>query len=64
MDKKDIYRTAQQLIQQHGAKAPIVADERLQHFLEAEDVKASGVWLAIANAVQDLMAVSQGKTLH
>lgn len=54
IDLKHIYWTAQLLIHQHGIKARDEANQKLQYFLEADDVKASSLWLYIGGAIEDL----------
>lgn len=61
VDLKDTYRTAQLLIQLHGAEARNEAVRKHKHFLEVGDVRASSLWLHIGSAIEDLeMASSSG----
>ncbi len=41
----DIYRTANELLKQHGHEAPIFAAMRADELLEAGDIAGQAVWL-------------------
>lgn len=60
----DIYRTAKILIEKHGDNAEDFALNNMRRFLEEDDAKASGVWLAIASAITDLQKLNSGERLH
>lgn len=65
MPTKDEYRAANLLIQQHGDDALGVAANKLKKFLEGEqDVKAASVWLGVCEAIEELQAGADGKTVH
>lgn len=64
MPDKDAYRSANLLIKQHGDDALGVAAGRLKAFMEAEDVKAAAAWLHICEAIEQLQAGADGKTVH
>lgn len=62
----DIYRAANELIEQHGDEAPIHAAKRADEMLEAGDMDGKAVWLRILNAVDKLLARKQpeGAQVH
>ena len=55
-NEKDIYRTANELIKQHGEDAPIHAAMRADELLEAGDMEGKAVWLRILAAVDELLS--------
>jgi len=52
----DIYRTANELIKQHGEDASIHAAMRADELLEAGDMDGKAVWLRILAAVDELLS--------
>jgi len=52
----DIYRTANELIKQHGENAPIHAAMRADELLDAGDLDRQAVWKRILAAVEELMS--------
>ena len=52
----DIYRTANELIKQHGDDAPIQAAMRADEMLEKGDLDGKRVWLRIMKAVDEMLA--------
>ena len=52
----DIYRTANELIKQHGKDAPIHAAMRADELLKAGDMGGKAVWLRILKAVEELQS--------
>ena len=50
----DIYRSAQVLMEHHGADAPIHAAMRADELLEAGDLDGCAVWKRILRAVEEL----------
>ena len=52
----DIYRTANELIKQHGADAPIHAAMRADELLEAGDLDGLATWNRIIRAIDELRA--------
>ncbi len=50
----DIYRSAQALVKQHGADAPIHAAMRADALLEKGDLDGGAVWKRILRAVEEL----------
>ena len=62
----DIYRTANELIKQHGDKAPIEAALRADEMLEKGDMDGLAVWKRIVKAVEELLATDapNGFTRH
>jgi hypothetical protein len=55
-DQIDIYRTANELIKQHGDEAPIHAAMRADEMLENGDMGGKAVWVRIMKAVEELLA--------
>ena len=57
-DDKDIYtyRTANELIKQHGEDAPIHAAMRADELLDAGDMDGQAVWKRILAAVEELQS--------
>ncbi len=56
VDDLDIYRSANELIEQHGDDAPIEAAMRADELMEAGDMEGEAVWLRIVKAVEELLA--------
>ena len=52
----DIYRTANELIKQHGPDAPIHAAMRADELLDAGDLDGQAVWKRILAAMEELMS--------
>ena len=52
----DIYRTANELIKQHGEDAPIHAAMRADELLEAGDMEGKAVWLRVLAAVDEWLS--------
>ena len=50
----DIYRSANELIKQHGEDAPILAAMRADERLAAGDMEGEAVWLRIGRAIEEL----------
>ena len=62
----DIYRTANELIKQHGDDAPIHAAMRADELLDAGDIDGQAVWKRILAAVEELQSKEgpEGATAH
>ncbi len=62
----DIYRSANELIKQHGEDAPIHAAMRADELMEAGDMDGRAVWLRIVKAVEELLAEErpEGEKVH
>ena len=62
----DIYRAANELIKQHGDKAPIHAAMRADELLEAGDMDGKAVWVRIMRTVEELLSDKQadGAAIH
>ncbi len=56
----DIYRSAQALVKQHGADAPIHAAMRADALLEKGDLDGGAVWKRILRAVEELQGPEPG----
>ncbi len=52
----DIYRSATELIKQHGDAADIEAAMRADERLAAGDMEGEAVWLRILKAIAELLA--------
>ena len=63
---RDIYRSANLLVKQHGEDAPIHAAMRADAMLEAGDRDGSAMWKRILRAVEELqgMELRGGETRH
>ncbi len=52
----DIYRSANELIEQYGDAADIEAAMRADELMEAGDMEGRAVWLRIVKAVEELLS--------
>ena len=52
----DIFRSANELIEQHGEDAPIHAAMRADELMEAGDMEGEAVWLRIVKAIEELLS--------
>ena len=52
----DIYRSANELIKQHGEDAPILAAMRADESMDTGDMEGRAVWLRIVKAIEELMS--------
>ncbi len=52
----DIFRSANELIKQHGDAADIEAAMRADECLAAGDMEGEAVWLRILNAINELLS--------
>ncbi len=52
----DIYRSANELIKQHGDAADIEAAMRADELMEAGDMEGEAVWLRIVKAIEELLS--------
>ncbi len=52
----DIYRSANELIKQHGEAADIEAAMRADELMEAGDMDGRAVWLRIVKAIEELLS--------
>ena len=52
----DIYRSANELIEQHGEAADIEAAMRTDERLAAGDMEGEAVWLRIVKAIEELQS--------
>ena len=62
----DIYRSAQALVKQHGADAPIHAAMRADAMLEKGDLEGCAVWKRILRALEELQRAEPrlGEAVH
>ena len=56
VDDLDIYRSANELIEQHGEDAPIHTAMRADELMETGDMEGKAVWLRIVKAVEELLS--------
>ena len=56
----DIYRSANELIAQHGDEAPIHAAMRHDELLEAGDLDGCATWKRIIKAIDELQNTAPG----
>ena len=52
----DIYRSAHELIKQHGDAADIEAAMRADELMEPGDMEGEAVWLRIVKAIEELLS--------
>ncbi len=66
VDDLDIYRSANELIEQHGEDAPIRAAMRADELMETGDMEGRAVWLRIGKAVEELLSEErpEGEKVH
>ncbi len=57
----DIYRSANELIKQHGDAADIEAAMRADERLAAGDMEGEAVWLRIGEAIKELLSKERPK---
>ncbi len=55
VDDLDIYRAANELIDQHGDEAPVHATLKADAMLETGDMDGRAVWLRIRDAARELL---------
>ncbi len=60
----DIYRSANVLVKQHGADAPIHAAIRAGVMLDKGDLGGYAVWRRILRAVEELQGTATGARVH
>ena len=62
----DIYRSANELIEQHGEAADIEAAMRADERLAAGDMDGEAVWLRIVKAIEELLSEErpEGEKVH
>ena len=55
----DIYRSANELIEQHGEDAPILVAMRADELMEAGDMEGVAVWKRIGKAIEELQSLDR-----
>ena len=62
----DIYRSANELIKQHGDAADIEAAMRADELMETGDMEGKAVWLRIVKAIEELLSEErpEGEKMH
>lgn len=63
MDQKDIYRSANLLIDEYGSDAAAHAGRRIQEMIGRGDMQGAGVWRRVLRAIGDLQG-SGGRARH
>jgi hypothetical protein len=63
MNQKEIYRSANLLIDVYGADAAAHASRRMQELIGRRDVHGAGVWRRVLRAVRELQGQG-GTTTH
>ena len=61
---KDIYLSANVLIQRYGNEAETIACQWMHELLDKDDVRGASAWLCIASAIDDLQSVKRQGKLH
>ncbi len=56
VDDLDIYRSANELIEQRGEDAPIHAAMRADELMDTGDMDGRAVWLRIVKAIEELLS--------
>jgi hypothetical protein len=64
VSRKDIYRSANVLIQRYGNEGETIAWQRMHKLMDKDDVRGASVWLSIASAIDDLQNVKRQGKLH
>ncbi len=66
VDDLDIYRSANELIQQHGDEAPIHAAMQADAMLDKGDLDGAAVWRRIVGAINELLNArpGDGESVH
>ena len=64
VDEIDIWRTAKQVIDQHGEDASTFAAMRADELLDNGDLEGSAVWTRIVKATIDLLATNPDGPVH
>ncbi len=52
----DIYRSANELIEQYGEDAPVHAAMRADELMETGDMDGRAMWLPIVKAIEELLS--------
>ncbi len=62
----DVYRSANELIKQHGEAADIEAAMRADELMAAGDMEGRAVWLRILKAIEELLSEErpEGEKVH
>ena len=63
MNQKDIYRSANHLIDEYGADAAALAARRVQEMTARGDIVGAGTWRRILSAIGKLHGIG-GPTKH
>ncbi len=62
----DIFRSANELIEQHGEDSPIHAAMRADELMEAGNMEGRAVWIRIVKAIGELLSKErpEGAEVH
>jgi hypothetical protein len=63
-NQQNAYSCAHTLLKLHGHKAEKMALERMLDFVQKNDIVAAGLWLSIANVIEELLALPARGMLH
>jgi hypothetical protein len=58
---RDIWCTANRVIQEYGNEAELVASERAEEMLQRSDFDGQRVWRRISRAIREFQAPATGK---
>jgi hypothetical protein len=61
---QNAYNCAHVFLKLHGTKAEKLALDRMVEFVRKNDIVAAGLWLSIANVIQELSGVHAHGLLH
>ncbi len=63
-NSEDTYNSAHLWLKIHGQKAEKMALERMLDFIRKNDIPSAGIWLSIANIIEELTMPRARFTLH
>lgn len=61
---QDAYTSAHTLLKLHGSEAEKMALDLMMEFLRYNDIDKAGLWLSIANVIEELSAFKAHGTMH
>jgi hypothetical protein len=61
----DVWKAAALVIEKHGADSVDYAEQRAKEALDGDDVAGHGIWLAIGEAIRELLRTAgKGDTVN
>ena len=63
-NQQSAYNCAHTLMKLHGNKAEKLALDRMIEFVQKNDIVAAGLWLSIANVIEELSGLHAQGLLH